>query len=74
MVSKKKAENSITVYKQSRQQSCPEQRKNIHEKKVTFIGPIMRSKDLEHLTKTGNFEGKRNRGRQREKIMDNVTI
>ena len=53
MVSKKKAENSITVYKQSRQQSCPEQRKNIHEKKVTFIGPIMRSIDFEHLTKRG---------------------
>ena len=53
MVAKKKAENSITVYKQSRQQSCPEQRKNIHEKKVTFIGPIMRSFFFEHLTKRG---------------------
>ncbi|GFO15375.1 hypothetical protein PoB_004188000 [Plakobranchus ocellatus] len=37
---------------------------------ATFLGHVMRRGKLEHLVTTGKFEGKRSRGRQREKIMD----
>ncbi|GFN96374.1 hypothetical protein PoB_002288000 [Plakobranchus ocellatus] len=38
----------------------------------TFLGHVMRRGNLEHLVTTGNFEGKRSKGRQREKIMDGL--
>ncbi|GFO19175.1 hypothetical protein PoB_004568000 [Plakobranchus ocellatus] len=37
-----------------------------------YMGHVMRRGKLEHLVTTGNFEGKRSRGRQREKIMDGL--
>ncbi|GFO20431.1 hypothetical protein PoB_004693600 [Plakobranchus ocellatus] len=37
-----------------------------------FLGHVMRREKLEHLVTTGKFEGKRSRGRQREKIMDEL--
>ncbi|GFO34828.1 hypothetical protein PoB_006133300 [Plakobranchus ocellatus] len=37
-----------------------------------FLGHVMRRGKLEHLVTTGKFEGKRGRGRQREKIMDGL--
>ena len=42
--------------------------------KATFIRHTLRRNGLQHLTTTERFEGKRTRGRQREKIMDSVTI
>ncbi|GFO49528.1 C-type lectin fold protein [Plakobranchus ocellatus] len=37
-----------------------------------FESHVMRRGKLEHLVTTGKFEGKRSRGRQREKIMDGL--
>ena len=34
----------------------------------------MRRKELEHLVTTGKIDGKRSRGRQREKILDSMTV
>ncbi|GFO35583.1 endonuclease-reverse transcriptase [Plakobranchus ocellatus] len=44
----------------------------IRKRQATFLGHVMRRGKLEHLVTTGKFEGKRNRGRQREKIMDGL--
>ncbi|GFN96828.1 hypothetical protein PoB_002333400 [Plakobranchus ocellatus] len=41
-------------------------------RQATFLGHVMRRGKLEHLVTTGKFEGKRSRGRQREKIMDGL--
>ncbi|GFO44395.1 hypothetical protein PoB_007090000 [Plakobranchus ocellatus] len=37
-----------------------------------FLGHVMRRGKLEQLVTTGKFEGKRSRGRQREKIIDGL--
>ncbi|GFO49392.1 hypothetical protein PoB_007589700 [Plakobranchus ocellatus] len=42
------------------------------KRQATFLGHVMRRGKLEHLVTTGKFEGKRSRGRQREKIMDGL--
>ncbi|GFO27491.1 endonuclease-reverse transcriptase [Plakobranchus ocellatus] len=42
----------------------------IRKRQATFLGHLMRREKLEHLVRTGKFEGKR--GRQREKIMDGL--
>ena len=39
----------------------------IRTRQTTFFGHVMRRKKLEHLITTGMMEGKRNRGKQREK-------
>ncbi|GFN98145.1 endonuclease-reverse transcriptase [Plakobranchus ocellatus] len=41
--------------------------RNIRKRQATFLGHVMRRGKLEHLVTTGKFEGKRSRGRQREK-------
>ncbi|GFO42822.1 craniofacial development protein 2 [Plakobranchus ocellatus] len=41
-------------------------------RKATFLGHMMRRGKLEHFVTTGKSEGKRSRGRQREKIMDGL--
>ena len=38
-----------------------------------FFGHIMRRGRLEHMVTTGKIEGKRDRGRQREKMLDGLT-
>ncbi|GFO17073.1 hypothetical protein PoB_004357800 [Plakobranchus ocellatus] len=43
------------------------------EKGSLWILLVMRRGKLEHLVTTGKFEGKRSRGRQRQKIMDGLT-
>ncbi|GFO02379.1 hypothetical protein PoB_002888400 [Plakobranchus ocellatus] len=48
---------------------CP---RTIRKRQATFLGHVMRRGKLEHLVTTGKFEGKRSRGRQREKIMDGL--
>ncbi|GFO13656.1 hypothetical protein PoB_004016100 [Plakobranchus ocellatus] len=44
----------------------------VKKRQATFLGHVMRRGKLEHLVTTGKFEGKRSRGRQREKIMDGL--
>ncbi|GFN87646.1 UDP-glucuronosyltransferase 2a1-like, partial [Plakobranchus ocellatus] len=46
--------------------------RTIRKRQATFLGHVMRRGKLEHLVTTGKFEGKRSRGRQREKIMDGL--
>ncbi|GFN74974.1 UDP-glucuronosyltransferase 2a1-like [Plakobranchus ocellatus] len=46
--------------------------RTIRKRQATFLGHVMRRGKLEHLVTTGEFEGKRSRGRQREKIMDGL--
>ena len=42
------------------------------KRQATFIGHAIRRDGLEHLVTTGMLEGKRGRGRQREKILDGL--
>ncbi|GFO14783.1 UDP-glucuronosyltransferase 2a1-like [Plakobranchus ocellatus] len=46
--------------------------RTIRKRQATFLGQLIRRGKLEHLVTTGKFEGKRSRGRQREKIMDGL--
>ncbi|GFO34403.1 hypothetical protein PoB_006090800 [Plakobranchus ocellatus] len=46
--------------------------RTIRKRQATFLGHMMKRGKLEHLVTTGKFEGKRSRGRQREKIMDGL--
>ena len=48
--------------------------KEARERQAVFFGHVMRRKELEHLVTTGKIDGKRSRGRQREKILDSVTV
>ncbi|GFO32491.1 endonuclease-reverse transcriptase [Plakobranchus ocellatus] len=46
--------------------------RTIRKRQAIFLGHVMRRGKLEYLVTTGKFEGKRSRGRQREKIMDGL--
>ncbi|GFN91495.1 ecdysteroid udp-glucosyltransferase [Plakobranchus ocellatus] len=46
--------------------------RTIRKCQATFLGHVIRREKLEHLVTTGKLEGKRSRGRQREKITDGV--
>ena len=46
--------------------------KNIRIRKTKFFRHIIRTEGLEHLATTGRLEGKRSRGRQREKIITGI--
>ena len=39
---------------------------------MTFSGHVMRREKLEHLITTGMMEGKRSKGKQREKMTDGL--
>ena len=41
----------------------------IRKTQATFIGHVMRKKEIEHLVTTGKMEGKRGRGRPRMKML-----
>ena len=43
-----------------------------HIRQATFFGHVMRIEKLGHLVTTGVIEGKRNRGKQREKMLDGL--
>ena len=45
----------------------------IRKRQATFFGHVMRKKEAEHLVTTGKTDGKRSRGRQREKMLDSMT-
>ncbi|GFR73120.1 hypothetical protein ElyMa_003858500 [Elysia marginata] len=46
--------------------------KTIRKRQATFLGHVMRREKLEHLITTGKLDGKRGRGKQREKMMDGL--
>ena len=48
--------------------------KEERKRQAVFFGHVMRRKELEHLVTTGKIDGKRSRGRQREKILDSMTV
>ncbi|GFO27916.1 retrovirus-related pol polyprotein line-1 [Plakobranchus ocellatus] len=45
----------------------------IRKRQATFFGHVMRKGKMEHIVTTGMIEGKRSRGRQREKMLDGLT-
>ncbi|GFR61997.1 endonuclease-reverse transcriptase [Elysia marginata] len=46
--------------------------KTIRKRQATFLGHVMRREKLEHLITTGKLDGKRGRGKPREKMMDGL--
>ena len=45
----------------------------LRKRQSKFIGHILRKGKLEHLVTTGKIIGRRDRGKQREKILDGLT-
>ncbi|GFO28036.1 hypothetical protein PoB_005454100 [Plakobranchus ocellatus] len=45
----------------------------IRKRQATFFGHVMRRERLENLVTTGMLEGKRSRGKQREKLIEGLT-
>ena len=45
---------------------------NIRGRQSRFLGLVMRRTQLEHLITTGKIKGRRDRGRQREKLLDGL--
>ncbi|GFN99673.1 serine/threonine-protein phosphatase 6 regulatory ankyrin repeat subunit b [Plakobranchus ocellatus] len=45
----------------------------IRKRQATFFGHVMRREKLENLVTTGILEGKRSRGKQREKLIEGLT-
>ena len=44
----------------------------IHKHQATFLGHVMRREKLEHLVTTGTIKVKHSRGKQREKMFDEL--
>ena len=44
----------------------------VQKRKSTLVGHIVRKERIENLIITGKMEGKRSRGRQRKKMLDDV--
>lgn len=44
--------------------------KEIRKRQLQFVGHVMRREELEEVVLTGMIDGKRDRGRQREKYLD----
>ena len=44
----------------------------IRKRQLQFLEHVLREEDLEHLSLTGKIEGRKARGRQREKYMDGL--
>ncbi|GFR88629.1 retrovirus-related Pol polyprotein LINE-1 [Elysia marginata] len=44
----------------------------IRKRQAKFVGYVIRRNQLEHLVTTGKFDGKRGRGRPREKMLDSL--
>ena len=45
---------------------------DLRKRQSKFIGHVLRKRKIEHLVTTGKILGKRDRGRQREKILDSL--
>ena len=46
--------------------------KEIRGRQLGFLWHILRRREIEHLSLTGKFEGRRARGRQRQKYLDRI--
>ena len=46
--------------------------KIIRKRQMQFLGHVMRSEEMEHQVITGTIEGKRSRGRQRQKFITSL--
>ena len=46
--------------------------KEIRKRQLNFLGHVLRKEGVEHLTLTGKIEGKRARGRQRQKFINSL--
>ena len=46
--------------------------KEIRGRQLSFLGHILRRREIEHLSITGKFEGRRARGKQRQKYLDRI--
>ncbi|GFR89436.1 hypothetical protein ElyMa_004278500 [Elysia marginata] len=44
----------------------------IRKRQAKFVGHVIRRNQLEHLVTAGKFDGKRGRGRPREKMLDSL--
>ena len=44
----------------------------IRKRQSLFVGHVLRKQGLEHTVTTGKINGKRDRGRQREKMLDGL--
>ena len=44
----------------------------IRKRQAKFVGHVIRRNQLEHLVTTGKFDGKKGRGRPREKMLDSL--
>ena len=44
----------------------------IRKRQAKFVGHVIKRNQLEHLVTTGKFDGKRGRGRPREKMLDSL--
>ncbi|GFS18544.1 eukaryotic translation initiation factor 3 subunit F [Elysia marginata] len=44
----------------------------IRKRQAKFVGHVIRRNQLEHSVTTGKFDGKRGRGRPREKMLDSL--
>ncbi|GFS01066.1 endonuclease-reverse transcriptase [Elysia marginata] len=44
----------------------------IRKRQAKFVGHVIRRNQLEHLVKTRKFDGKRGRGRPREKMLNSL--
>ena len=47
---------------------------NIRGRQSRFLGHVLRRTQLEHLITTGKIKGRRDRGRQREKLLDGLVL
>ena len=47
--------------------------KELRQKQSGFIGHILRKEKLENIVTTGKINGRKDRGRQREKMLDSLT-
>ncbi|XP_069977493.1 uncharacterized protein [Penaeus vannamei] len=56
-----------------RAETSSSQLNHIRIRQATFFGRIMRQLGMEHTVTTGKICGKRDRGRQREKMLDGLT-
>ncbi|GFR71836.1 endonuclease-reverse transcriptase [Elysia marginata] len=64
----KKSNETVLIEANSRRSLI----KTIRKRQATFLGHVMRREKLEHLITTGKLDGKRGRGKQREKMMDGL--
>ncbi|GFS22363.1 eukaryotic translation initiation factor 3 subunit F [Elysia marginata] len=64
----KKSNETVLIEANSRRSLI----KTIRKRQATFLGQVMRREKLEHFITTGKLDGKRGRGKQREKMMDGL--